>query len=143
MKTAVIPILLLLTSCASSRKESLKESVQTSADSLSSHHVQAIRHRTDSAATHSIITIDSLTITPDSIPQLRAYGVRIKRKSKLASAETASQTCDSVSHVRGTLTAFAASEHTETPSASPLLRRIAAIAIAAALITAIFKLIRL
>ena len=142
MKPAIIPLLLLLTACASTRRESAMESYRASADSVSMHHSRTIRNCTDSANSRTFITIDSVNITADSIPQLRAYGVRIKRKSNRKINETISQTSDSVTHISESSAAVTATEHTEAPTASPLLLRLAAAIIVAAVITAIFKLIR-
>ncbi|MDE7152984.1 MAG: hypothetical protein K2O00_00895 [Muribaculaceae bacterium] len=118
MKHTIIALLLLLTSCATSRKQESFGAYQTASDSVTAVHVEAIRHTTDSTRLLTLVTIDSLNIAGDTAKQLRVYGVRIRHSGKRTSATVEALTADSVSQAVATAAAHF-QQHESSPVTTP------------------------
>ena len=98
MKAAATPILILLTACASSHKETSSISYMQSTDSVNSIHVENIMHRSDSTFSHTMISIDSISIRRDSISE-HIYGVKFAQIEQKIIDKFKSQNSDSINRI--------------------------------------------
>ncbi|MDE6265937.1 MAG: hypothetical protein K2M07_01125 [Muribaculaceae bacterium] len=117
----ILPLLLIiiLTSCGASRKQTIEAGHVISTDTLRTFHSEESANALTFSQSETMIAADSAVCVNDSIPLTRLYGVRMKHKVNHVTVESASATSDSVDHIsRLTSESFVTSQ-SERPASSP------------------------
>lgn len=98
MRAIPFLILLMLASCASTRRQETVSSCQATADSVTMHHLEYARVRSDSLRLLTFVSIDSATLGSDTAT-LHLYGVKIARAGSRTVTAAETLNSDSVSRV--------------------------------------------